>query len=60
MHTRIHSAFTDKGHAIYQAGYRPSDISNISVNDMSGSFMTSPPCARKSADAASRCALLKN
>jgi RHS repeat-associated protein len=36
VHARIHAAFTSAEAAVFQKGYKPSDIANISVNDMSG------------------------
>ncbi|MFI7511202.1 FG-GAP-like repeat-containing protein [Micromonospora aurantiaca] len=36
VHSRIHSAFTSKDHAVYIAGYTKADIANISVNEMPG------------------------
>jgi hypothetical protein len=36
VHARIHAAFTDPRHAVYQGGYQQSDIVGISGNDMSG------------------------
>jgi hypothetical protein len=36
IHSRLHAAFTSDKAAVKSAGYTTSDISNISVNDMSG------------------------